>query len=150
MTYTTDQIANARIIFDFWFAKTKRDDIAASWVADADREDSLKPMLVGDKVHGVGTAFGIAQDHMPRVRSILAGAHVDMRTASVADQCRGIYWEVSKGAYKAILPALLATKTLWGINAILISRFEQSGDQSRDLAEQLPKAEHWLATFGGH
>ena len=145
MTYTVEQIANARTIFDFWHAKTKIDIIAAGWVADADREDSLTPKLVGDR----GSAFGIAQDHMTRVRSIKGGTGIDMRTASVADQCRGIYWEVTKGPYKAILPALLAAPTAWGVNAILISRFEQSGNQSRDLEEQLPKAAHWLATFGG-
>ena len=144
--YSTKQIADARTIFDYWHGKTGSDIIAASWVADADRECSLKASAVGDH----GSAFGLAQDHMARVRSILAGAHVDMRTASIADQCAGIFWEVSKGPYKAILPALKTSPTLWGVNAILIARFEQSANHARDLAEQVPMAEHWLATFGGH
>ena len=114
-------------------------------MADADREDSLTPRLVGDK----GTAFNIGQHHMPRIRSILKGTGIDMRTATVAEACAGIFWEVTAGPYKAVYPALLASPTAWGKNAILIARFEQSGDHARDLAEQLPKAEHWLATFGG-
>lgn len=145
MSYSVEQIANARTIFDFWHSKKASDILAASWVADADREDGLKPWLVGDR----GTAFGIAQHHMARLKLILAATGVDMRTASVADQCRGIYYEVTKGACKHVLPILMDTRTLWGVNAILIAQFEMSADHASDLAKQVPKAEHWLATFGG-
>ena len=146
--YSTKQIATARTIFEFWKSKGVTEIVAASFVADADRECSLSVSAEGDKVNGVPTAFGLAQDHMARVKSIRGGTGIDMRAASVADQCAGIFWEISKGPYKAILPALKACPTLWGVNAILISRFEQSADQARDLGRQVPMAEHWLATFG--
>lgn len=144
-SYDETQIANARVIYDFWFAKTKSEIVAAGWVADADRECSLNPKLIGDH----GTAFGLAQHHIARVKSIKAGIGIDMRTAPLADQCAGIFWEVSKGPYRAILPALVAAPTAWSVNAILIGRFEQSADHTRDLERQLPMAAHWLTVFGG-
>ena len=66
-----------------------------------------------------------------------------------ADQCTGVSWLVGKSLRKAVLPARKVSPTPWDVNAILISRLEQSGDRSRDLARHLPMAQHRLATFGG-
>ncbi len=78
--------------------KTLQDSYALSYngaiggVANAFAESSLMRTIAGDK----GAAGGLWQLHGGRRAAVLAGCGVDMWEDGVAEQCRGIMWEMTQ------------------------------------------------------
>jgi len=140
MTYTAGQIATAKTVYTFWVSKGATDFQAAAWVGNVDGECSLEGWLIGDH----GTAYGIDQDHMDRVNEILKGCGIDMRTATLEQQCEATYWEVTKGWYRSVWPGFKETTSLAAAVDYLVEYFEQSGDQPRDDARRLVLSQYWL------
>ena len=78
---------------------------------------------------------------------MLSGCGIDIRKATHLDQLRAAQYEVTRGLYRHVQPAFLATKTLWSAMAVLVSKYEQSASQARDIERRVGLAEGWLAHF---
>ncbi|MGV1793849.1 phage tail tip lysozyme [Rhizobium sp. A37_96] len=80
----------------------------------------------GDYVNGRATAFGSAQWHMPRVRDILKGTGIDVRSASMDDQTKAMIWEMKKtGIWNRAVKAGSAQEVL----RLAIKEYERPLDQ---------------------
>lgn len=77
----------------FWTSKGLTPEQAAGMVAQEMQESGGNPGARGDG----GTAHGIHQWHADRRAAILAGTGIDVSTASVEDQRRAAYWEITQG-----------------------------------------------------
>jgi hypothetical protein len=86
---------------------------------------------------------------LPRIKQIMKGTGIDMKSASHFDQLRGIYWEVTEGPYKAVWPAFVATNSMVEAIAVLVRRFEQSGSQERDIRRRTNLGNYWANEFAG-
>ena len=62
---------------------------------------------------------------------------------SLPDQLLAEEWEITKGEYSHVLPAVNGTTTLWSAMTVLVSRFERSGSQARDIKRRVGLAEGW-------
>lgn len=118
---------------------------AISWVANEDRETSFRIGVVGDD----GEAFDPAQHHIARINAIAKpppkGFGVDLRSAPHDVQIKGIIWEMKEGGYKHVWPQLLAASTLREKATVLVQKYEQSGNQPRDINRQTALADYWMA-----
>jgi hypothetical protein len=135
----------ARESYLFWREKGLDHLHACAWLGNEDGETSFRLGVVGDH----GEAFGPAQHHLPRIKQIMKGTGIDMKSASHFDQLRGIYWEVTEGPYKAVWPAFVATNSMVEAIAVLVRRFEQSGSQERDIRRRTNLGNYWLHEFAG-
>ncbi|MGZ9718815.1 phage tail tip lysozyme [Rhizobium miluonense] len=80
----------------------------------------------GDFVNGRPTAFGGAQWHMPRVRDILSGTGIDVRSAGMGDQTKAMIWEMKKmGIWDRAVKAKNAQEVL----RLAIKEYEKPLDQ---------------------
>jgi hypothetical protein len=134
----------ARESYLFWREKGLDHLHACAWLGNEDGETSF-----GRRPGDHGEAFGPAQHHMPRIKTILEATGIDMRTAPHFDQLRGIYWEVTEGPYKKVWPAFLATASMVEAIAVLVRRFEQSANQERDIRRRTNLGNYWLHEFAG-
>ncbi|HUB63886.1 MAG TPA: phage tail tip lysozyme [Methylocella sp.] len=144
--YSPEQIAVAAESWKYWKGVGLDDVHAAAWLGNEDGETSFNPRAIGDR----GEAFGPAQDHLMRVLAIKQGCGIDIRTAPHLDQLEAIFWEVSQGTYKHVWTKVKATETLQAAVAILVQDYEQSGDQTRDIARRTVLATYWLGQFGSN
>lgn len=120
---------------------------AAAWCGNEDGETSFRLGVVGDH----GEAFGPAQHHQARIDAIKLpppkGIGIDIKTASHLDQLRAIHWEVTEGAYKRVWPAFMAAQTMEGMITVLVSRFERSASQDRDIRRRTALGNYWAKEF---
>lgn len=115
-----------------------------AWLGNEDGETSFRIGVWGDH----GTAFDPAQHHKARRDAIALpppkGAGIDVLTASHADQIRAIIWEMKEGGYRHVWPALLAAPDMRSKITVLVSKFEQSGSQLRDINRRTNLGNYWL------
>lgn len=123
---------------------------ACAWLGNEDGETSFRLGVIGDH----GTAFGPAQHHQARIDTIKQpppkGCGIDIKTASHADQLKAIHWEVTEGAYRHVLPAVIAAPTMAAKIAVLVSRYEQSAQQDRDIRRRAALGNYWAGEFADH
>lgn len=127
------QNALAKESYDFWRAQGLSREAALASVGNERGENPLGSHAVGDR----GTAFGGFQWHMDRVREILAGTGIDVRTASHIDQLRAARWEAEHGSMGGHIWAQLKNAkdrraALWA----WVHGFERSGNQVGDFARR--------------
>ena len=143
--YTPAQVAVAKEIWDFWRENKCSEIQAAAWCAMADGESSFDPRVIGDH----GAAYGLFQiHHNPRGKFALQNLNIDIRHATVAEQLHVARWEITSGWQKHAWKRLLATETVEDAVAVLISGYEMSAKQARDIARRTVMAAHWLKEFG--
>lgn len=144
--YTAAQAAVAASIWAADKAAGYDDETCAACVANADRECSFLLLARGDR----GEAGGISQWHSARRLIIIKNTGVDVWTASAAEQARAMQLEMSAkwSSYRRVDEHLRAAVGLEAKCRVLIKEFEQSGNQDRDLARQVPMARYWLGRLG--
>jgi hypothetical protein len=74
-----------------------------------------------------------------------------MKRAPHSEQIRGIIWEMQKGGYRHVWPALMEAPTLRDKITVLVRKFEQSGNQLRDINRRTALALYWdtVSKVGG-
>jgi hypothetical protein len=143
MFYTASQMANAKESWVFW--KADVDDLhAAVLLGNEEGETSFRYPAIGDH----GEAYGTSQWHEVRRAAILAATGIDVKTAIHADQLRAIKWEITEGPYRHVWPLFLAATTIIDAVRILVSKYEQSSEQARDIARRSILAAYWKGQFG--
>ncbi len=80
----------------------------------------------GDFVGGRATAFGAVQWHMPRVKDILKGTGIDVRSAGMADQTKAMIWEMKK---MGIWDRVVKAKNPQEVLRLAIKEYESPADQ---------------------
>jgi len=133
--------ASASAIYSFFTAKGLTPEQACGVVAQADAESSMRVNVIGDKDH----AFGLFQLHSDRVAPIKSKTGIDMKTATLEQQCEGVWFELHFSEKKA-LAALLATKTAFDAGHDLC-RFYERPASTAQYQVRGDKAENWLAYF---
>jgi hypothetical protein len=120
---------------------------AIAWLGNEDGETSFRIGVIGDH----GEAFDPAQHHQARIDAIRKGTGIDMKNAPHGEQIRGIIWEMQKGGYRHVWPALMAAPTLRDKITVLVQKFEQSGNQLRDINRRTALALYWdtVSKVGG-
>jgi hypothetical protein len=113
---------------------------ACAWLGSEDGETSFRIGVVGDH----GEAFGPAQHHQARIDAIKKGTGIDMRSASHAEQIKGIIWEMTKGGYRHVWPALVSSTTMQEAVTVLVRKYEQSANQLRDISRRTNLGNYWL------
>lgn len=93
MYLSKSQTATARTIISTWMSEGYTFNQACAWVAMALGESSLNPQAVGDNDH----SFGLDQIQGPGCDAILAATGINIKTVGVADQCKGVAWEIGPG-----------------------------------------------------
>ncbi len=136
----------AKVIWDFWKSKGVSDELAASWVGNAEGETSLYPEQRGD----AGKGLGISQWHWePRGKAILEKTGIDVRKVNVLDQCNAIFWEIHNGlGYRNVAAKLAATHTIEEAISIIVNSYEQSANREQDVKKRTEFAKHWFNKFG--
>lgn len=114
---------------------------ACAWLGNEDGETSFRIGVVGDH----GEAYGPAQHHQSRVDAIQKGTGIDMKNAPHAEQIEGVLWEMTKGGYRHVMPALQASQTMREAITVLVQRYEQSGNQLRDINRRTALGNYWMA-----
>jgi hypothetical protein len=120
---------------------------AIAWLGNEDGETSFRIGVIGDH----GEAFDPAQHHQARIDAIRKGTGIDMKTAPHSEQIRGILWEMQKGGYRHVWPSLTIAPTLKRQDNVLVRKFEQSGNQLRDINRRTALALYWdtVSKVGG-
>jgi len=90
----------------------------------------------GDK----GTAFGIGQWHMDRVRQILAATGIDVRTASFEDQLKAMRWEMENGPGGGHIWNKLKNANRAEAVRLGVVGFERPLNQAADVSKRLGMA----------
>ena len=145
MTDLKTYYANAAIIYSRFMIKPGvKSCHALGLLTQADAESSLRALVVGDH----GTAFGLFQEHEARVAAIKAGCGIDMHTASIPDQCDGVWWELTH-TEKAALAHILAAKTAYDAAYAACRYFERPASTAQ-YAKRGDKAEQWAVYFSKH
>ena len=142
--YSPKQRWTARAMWGVY--RTRYDALtAAACLGCCDGETSFLVLARGDH----GEACGAYQWHRPRRDLILAHAGIDVWAAPAGDQARAFMAEISESwsAYRHVEATMTAAPTLEAKMRVLVSRFEQSGSQDRDVARRTPMAEFWLGQF---
>jgi hypothetical protein len=149
--YSVNQLAE--MFYDYWRSASGPDDKIGKAslghiptvciIADQQREWSLVwPPKPGDG----GKAHGVAQWHQDREDDIRQRTGIDIRTAGPLDQQRAIAWELQTKFPGTWTRLTVAKTTLEGCS-LLVKRYEFSGSQARDIARQVPFADHWDIVF---
>lgn len=94
------------------------------------QESSLDPYARGDG----GTAFGLGQWHIDRVKDILNATGIDVRKASFQDQVRAYLWELNNSPDKRTRSAgqMLRNNpnlSVYDANALIAANFERPADK---------------------
>ena len=144
MTYSTDQEAMAKESWTFWKSKGLDDTHAAVLLGNEDGETSFKYPARGDH----NEAYGMAQWHKVRQAAIHKGTGIDVSTASHPNQLKAMVWEMTKGAYHHVWPMFLAATTIMDATRVLVVKYEQSEEQTRDIARRSVLAAYWKGKFG--
>lgn len=93
---TAEQQERAGQLRDALMAAGYTEAQAAGIAANIRRESRFDPNARGDPdAHGVNQAVGLGQWHPDRVRAIMDGSGIDVRSAGFADQVRALIWELS-------------------------------------------------------
>jgi hypothetical protein len=138
------QLASAKESWDFWKAEGLDDIHAAVMLGDEQGETSFVYPAVGDN----GEAHGLAQWHKVRRDAILAGTGIDVETADHLHQLEAVKWELTWGTYKHVWPLFLAATTIMDATRVIVSKYEQSGEQARDIARRSIMAAYWKGQLG--
>ena len=134
----------AQTIYDFFVSHGFTPEQACGVVANADAESSMRVNVVGDKGH----AFGLFQLHADRADLIKAGCGIDIRTASAADQCSAVLYELNHTERRA-MTALRQAKTAYDA-AHDFCRFYERPGSTLQYAIRGDKGEQWLLWFKKH
>lgn len=124
---TGSKAQRAKGIVDSLMAAGMSRDNAITWAAATmGAESAYGGAQRGDFVGGRATAFGGAQWHMPRVRDILKGTGIDVRSAGMDDQTKAMIWEMKKmGIWDRAVKAGSAQEVL----RLAIKEYERPLDQ---------------------
>ena len=125
--------------YAFWISVGAKPVHAYALLGNEDGETSFVFSAVGDH----GEAHGMFQWHDARADAILKGCGIDVRKASHADQLRAAHYEMTKGWYKGVWPALMATETIWAAVTLLVAKYEQSALPARDIRRRVGLAQGW-------
>jgi hypothetical protein len=140
-------LANARESQAFWTPFVRLPDVHVwALIGNEAGEASFLAHPVGDH----GEAFGCFQWHLPRILDMVKGCGIDVRTASHGQQIAAAHWEMTKGSYRKVWPALMATTTVEEAVTVLVRDFERSANQARDIPRRVALAQTWrdLLTSG--
>jgi hypothetical protein len=149
--YTVNQLAE--MLYDYWRSASGNDDKidkpalahipTVSIIADQQREWSLVwPIAPGDARH----AHGAAQWHKDREDVIRRETGIDILRAGPIDQQRAMAWEMQH-KFAGMWARLTVAKTTLEACTLLVARYEFSGNRARDIARQVPFADHWDIYF---
>lgn len=140
-----DRTAVARTIFQFWCDHSLEPFQALAFVGNDEGEMGLRdPVPVGDH----GEAFGIHQWHWhPRGEAILKATQIDVRKASIADQCLAAWWELNE-KFPKTLDRIRASKSTAAAIAIIVHEYEGSRNQTSDIEKRTAYAMKWAPIFG--
>ena len=132
-----DPKITAKESFDYWSAAGYPIWVVWSLLGDEQRETSFNWLAVGDKTSG--GAHGIAQWHDARADAILKGTGIDVRVPKTThkQQLQALDWEITKGEYRKIRPALMATKDEYDACHVLVHDFERAKQTERDVGIQI-------------
>lgn len=147
--YTPAQIATAKAMWTV--LRTRYDEpTSAAVLGCVDGECSFLLMARGD--HDLaGGAFQWHADRRTAIKLHTMPA-IDVWSAGASDQARAFMTEISTpwpgNAYCHVEAALTAAAGLEAKMTVLVSKFERSGSQARDIARRTLMAAHWLTVFG--
>lgn len=146
--YNAAQVDVARRLWNCGKARGWDATTCAAFLGNVDGECSFEIHAWGD--HDAAT--DIEQDHKDRRDMILAHTGINMVTADVEDQFKGIMWEMSSAPspYRRNEALLIAATDLRDKVAVLVAREEQSGNQPRDEDRRTDLADFWLAYASAH
>jgi len=149
MIYSPEQLATAKESWDFWtepksFSGGLDDLHAAVLLGNEDGETSFKYPAWGDH----GEAAGMAQWHEVRRRVIEDGIGIDVTMAPHLDQLKALKWEITEGPYHHVWPLFLAATTIMDATRVIVVKYEQSGEQARDISRRSILAAYWKGKFG--
>ncbi len=159
------QLANAKLVFDFFAAPDKFGPIGATALdAMADQESKFLPTAVGDYAGGEPKAWGLFQLHPGRCniiaigqldqingKQIYPGCGIDVRElvlsgdGDVLKQCEAAWWELCHSEHHAKL-AISMTKTPYEAGAAASQFWMRPKADERDSRGKL--AEKWAKYFG--
>jgi len=124
---TGSKAQRAKGIVDSLMAAGMSRENAITWAAATmGAESGYGSAQRGDYVNGRPTAFGGAQWHTPRVRDILKGTGIDVRSAGMGDQTKAMIWEMKKmGIWDRAVKAGSAQEVL----RLAIKEYERPLDQ---------------------
>lgn len=124
---TGSKAQRAKAIVDRLMAAGMSRENAITWAAATmGAESGYGSAQRGDYANGRPTAFGGAQWHMPRVRDILKGTGIDVRSAGMDDQTKAMIWEMKKtGIWDKAVKAGSAQEIL----RLAIKEYERPLDQ---------------------
>ncbi|KPH79320.1 phage tail tip lysozyme [Bosea vaviloviae] len=113
--------AAAQEAYAFWRSKGLTHEQATGVVANEQAESNHNPNARGDG----GKAHGLYQHWPDRRANILAGAGIDMSTATAAQQREGAHWEMTKGKERAAWEALKRAETAGEAAAVISLQYER-------------------------
>lgn len=137
MTDLQAYYAAAIQIYKFFIGKGLTSAQAIGIMTQADAESSLRPAVVGDH----GTAFGLWQIHPQRADAIKAKTGIDVRNATIEQQCEAVWWELNNPE-RAAFQHILAGKTAYDC-AHDACRFYERPGSTLQYAKRGDKAEQW-------
>jgi hypothetical protein len=89
-----------------------------------------------------------AQHHTARIKIIKDATGIDIKTAPHIDQLRGILWEVtSSKEYGHVYGHFLKTGTMEEAITVLVTEFEKSRIQDRDIRRRTALGNHYMEEF---
>lgn len=140
--YTAGQKAVIKTMYDMYAPRAGWTlDRCACAIGCAEGEDSLlDPPTYGDH----DKAGGMYQWWNPRRQIIKTNMKIDVWTCGPTDAARAFLGEISShwaAPYNQTEPAFLKAETITDQMTVLLSHFERSKDQVRDLARRVPMAQ---------
>lgn len=103
-------------------------------------ESSLRPNVAGDRgADGRYHAFGLFEVQTPRCAAIETAMGFEMATASVADQCRGVDWELC-GPEHVAGQHLKAALSPTAACIVLVTYYERPRDKQAAIDTRTPWA----------
>lgn len=118
--YSKAQLAVAEVIYEYFRSCGLPSPQACGIVAQPARESRFNPSATGDG----GQAKGLFQMHPDRRAVIKARGGFDMLSGDVAEQCKGVWWELNH-VETAALAALRRTHDAFGAGSVMCSQYER-------------------------
>ena len=117
-----------------------------SLLAMEEGESDFNPEAHGDKHHGEATAFSIFQWHIDRVQAMLAGCHIDVRTADHTHALKAAYYELRHSEHRS-WDLLLTARSIEEAVGIGVRHFERPGNPASDIVKRTAFAYYWQNFF---